>query len=152
MPYKDKEAQKAYNLAYGKRVYVKAEKNLYYKAHRDAIRRKFREYYLKHKEGWYNPAQTKEYRRKLRMAALTAYANPPRCACCGEEHLEFLCIDHIGYGRGNPKAEPTEIGSKLYIKLKRLGYPEGFRVLCQNCNSSLGMYGYCPHEGDNNES
>lgn len=24
-------------------------------------------------------------------------------------------------------------------------FPEGFRVLCFNCNNSLGMHGYCPH-------
>jgi hypothetical protein len=21
----------------------------------------------------------------------------------------------------------------------------GYRVLCQNCNAALGLYGYCPH-------
>lgn len=29
--------------------------------------------------------------------------------------------------------------------LKRNDWPKGFRVLCHNCNSSLGYYGYCPH-------
>jgi hypothetical protein len=30
--------------------------------------------------------------------------------------------------------------------LKRNGYPKGFRVLCHNCNSARGLYGYCPHK------
>ena len=24
-------------------------------------------------------------------------------------------------------------------------FPEGFRVLCHNCNQAIGYYGECPH-------
>jgi hypothetical protein len=67
----------------------------------------------------------------------------PACACCGESVPGFLTIDHIG-GGGN--AHRREIGqSGLYSWLKVHGYPEGYRVLCFNCNWANGAYGACPH-------
>ena len=93
----------------------------------------------------------KELRRKrnqtatARIAALTAYGGLS-CSCdhhgksCGPKPIEFLALDHIG-GNGKIKGEGS---TKLYRKLRRLGYPPGFRVLCHNCNSSLGIYGRCP--------
>lgn len=28
-------------------------------------------------------------------------------------------------------------------------YPEGFQILCMNCNWGKGIYGECPHLTDN---
>lgn len=87
------------------------------------------------------------YGRRLawvqRLEALVHYSgDPPSCACCGETLLEFLAIDHIaGGGRQHMK----KIGHRLVRWLRREGYPEGFRVLCHNCNFAIGHYGYCPH-------
>lgn len=36
-----------------------------------------------------------------------------------------------------------EEGKNLYYWLLVHNFPKGFRVLCHNCNQSLGMYGYC---------
>jgi len=33
----------------------------------------------------------------------------------------------------------------FYSLLRRLGYPDGFRVLCHNCNMAYGFYKTCPH-------
>jgi hypothetical protein len=64
-----------------------------------------------------------------------------RCACCFENHTEFMSIDHInGYNGVGPRA-----GAGLYRWLKRNGYPAGFRVLCHSCNFALGHHGYCSH-------
>ena len=64
-----------------------------------------------------------------------------KCVCCAVSILEMLNIDHIDlYSGEGPRA-----GDKLYRWLKRNGYPEGFRVLCYNCNFCLAMRGYCPH-------
>lgn len=69
------------------------------------------------------------------------------CACCGENTPEFLGIDHIG-GRGDrdrrPNGQPLS-GCKLYARLIRRGFPSEYRLLCHNCNLSLGHWGYCPH-------
>lgn len=78
---------------------------------------------------------------KDRIKCLTKYGGV--CACCKEGRYEFLAIDHIN-GGGNKHRK--EIGGKLVRWLKKNNYPEGFRVLCHNCNHSRGMYGYCPHK------
>ena len=44
---------------------------------------------------------SRQYRLRARMACLEYYSRgSPRCACCGESHIEFLVIDHIN-GGGN---------------------------------------------------
>ena len=34
----------------------------------------------------------------------------------------------------------------VMFRRQRNNYPVGFRVLCWNCNCSIGMYGECPHQ------
>lgn len=71
------------------------------------------------------------------------------CACCGVSYLEFLGIDHI-LGGGNQQRKKLFShgggGSKFYRWLMSNNFPPGFRVLCNNCNNSLGNFGYCPHQ------
>ena len=87
----------------------------------------------------------KKYRQKLRRIVLEYYGgNPPKCACCGENHIEFLCIDHIN-GGGNEHLRKIGI-AYLYAWLRKKNFPKGYRVLCHNCNISLGNYNYCPHQ------
>ena len=88
-------------------------------------------------------------RVKVRLEALTYYSGGiPECACCHEKHIEFLAIDHID-GGGNRHRESIGmgkgIGGSFPQWLKNNEYPEGFRVLCHNCNQSLSSCGYCPH-------
>jgi hypothetical protein len=82
-------------------------------------------------------------RQKRRLRCLVHYGgNPPKCACCSEVHIEFLTIDHN-------KMKPDEkyrSGDNLYGWLIKNNFPEGFRVLCLNCNHHIGHYGWCPHE------
>lgn len=69
-----------------------------------------------------------------------------KCACCGDNHKEFLTIDHInGDGAAHRKLIGRG-GDKLYAWLIRNNFPEGYRVLCMNCNWAIGIHGYCPHE------
>lgn len=81
---------------------------------------------------------------KLRMETFAAYGGA-KCVCCGVTYTEFLCLDHInGGGAKERMSEPG--GHYLYRRLRKQGWPLGYRVLCFNCNSSLGFYGYCPHQ------
>lgn len=81
--------------------------------------------------------------KRLRMEVLTHYSGPiPSCACCGESGLPFLAIDHID---GLADDEKRMTGERWYSWLKRNNFPTGFRVLCHNCNSCFGKYGYCVH-------
>lgn len=93
----------------------------------------------------YFAAISRRKNRKLRLEVLTYYSGgPPTCACCGENHFEFLAIDHIN-GGGNKHRK--EVGtSTMYNWLRKHNFPEGFRVLCHNCNLAIGFYGTCPHE------
>lgn len=95
-----------------------------------------------------NSDAVRESMRRLRLQVLQVYSSEvPQCACCGELHLEFLCIDHIGGGGNEHRSRVgTRGGQKLYQLLKKQGFPPGYRVLCLNCNHSLGVRGYCPHQ------
>ena len=102
------------------------------------------------------PDELKKYRRKMcnhknkrhredRLAALDAYGGPT-CVCCGENTEMFLCIDHINNNGGAHRKEIGNSGSRLYQWLRINGYPEGFQVLCYNCNNGKRLNnGVCPH-------
>ena len=84
------------------------------------------------------------YKKKLRIACLSFYGgNPPKCNCCKENTYEFLAIDHINGGGNKHKKERG--CSSLYAWLVRNNFPDGFQVLCHNCNLAKGFYGACPH-------
>lgn len=105
--------------------------------------------------GMPNPADTKTcpaclerqkgYQRKIRVDCIKAYGG--KCECCGEDRMEFLHIDHVEGDGHIERASAKQRGLPLtiYGRLKKQGYPAGFRVLCANCNMSLAFYGYCPH-------
>ena len=76
----------------------------------------------------------KNYRLKLLNKALEYYSNGKVvCNCCGETNLEFLSLD------GN--------ASLTFLKkIQALDYPEGYEVLCMNCDwGILQNDGMCPH-------
>lgn len=90
-------------------------------------------------------ATINEIRRRLRQEVISHYGR--ECACCKESRLVFLTIDHIkGGGNQHRKAIATKAGDPFYRWLKENGYPEGYRVLCFNCNCVIGLYGACPHQ------
>ena len=125
-----------------------AKKRAYMKAwqHRNEkrIQAQRREHYQAHTEEFL--ARRRKYRTELRLEVLVHYSqSPPSCSCCNEKHLEFLAIDHIN-GGGNQHLKKLGMrGSRFYSWLRRNHYPHEYRVLCHNCNSSYGAYGYCPH-------
>jgi len=120
--YKNKEARVAYDKAYNQAN--KEKKAAYNKIYRQANKEKIRVY-------------DRAYRRvcnaKLARQVLEHYSKgTPRCAYCGETDPIVLQIDHID-GGGN-KHRKTLGNVHLYSWLKKQGYPEGFQVLCANCN------------------
>jgi predicted nucleic acid-binding Zn ribbon protein len=86
----------------------------------------------------------KERYRALKIQVLAHYGE--KCSCCGEDQIEFLCLDHINGGGTQHRRELNAYGNSFYRKLVKEGYPPGYQVLCHNCNQSLGLYGYCPHQ------
>jgi hypothetical protein len=85
-------------------------------------------------------------RRKVKINAMSHYSKgQPVCACCGETELTFLTIDHINNdGNKHRKEEPK--ARQLYPWLIKNNFPEGFQVLCWNCNVGKKYYGRCPHK------
>ena len=68
------------------------------------------------------------------------------CKCCGEKMLDFLAIDHVANdGYTHRKTVPG--GIRMYYWLKKNNFPEGFQVLCHNCNWSKHINGgTCIHQ------
>lgn len=109
-------------------------------------KRRMHEYHTKYREK--RIAAHKVAHQALKQLVFATYGGA-KCACCGELHQEFLSIDHAnGDGAAHRKSigVPNGTGGNIYGWLKRNKFPEGFRVLCMNCNFALGHFGYCPHQ------
>ena len=87
-------------------------------------------------------AYEEQVRVGLRLDALVHYSSsPPKCAWCGIDDIDVLCIDHIN-NDGAQHRQEVGGGSALYRWLKTNDYPEGYQVLCWNCNhlKALGKH------------
>lgn len=94
----------------------------------------------------YQKEVMKEYRWQRRLMILQHYGgSPPRCACCGEQEPKFLEIDHIN-NDGYAHRKQIGKGRLMHEWLIKNNYPEGFQILCANCNHAKGNYGECPHQ------
>lgn len=85
----------------------------------------------------------------LKRETIEHYGN--KCVICGESHLECLTIDHEdkdGVKFRERMGGRQFSGNKFYRWLKNNEFPQdlGLRVLCFNCNCSIGAYGYSPYE------
>ena len=98
-----------------------------------------------------NKHKTQEYekiqRAKTRKIVLEHYGGiPPKCACCGEGQMEFLCIDHINNDGSNHRKRIGITSGHLASWIIKNKFPELFQILCHNCNNAKGFYGKCPHK------
>ena len=117
-------------------------------------------YYLKNREAAIAAAtkwnrEHPERRRKTTLAhyyrmqhqAMLAYGGYI-CVCCGETEPMFLTLDHINDDGAEVRRNLGTLGgTKLYKWLRDNEWPEGYQVLCLNCNQ--GRYrngGVCPHK------
>lgn len=99
-------------------------------------------YYEKNKAIISKKNSQRNYENKI--ICLAFYSNNECiCNCCGEFRIEFLTIDHI-YNDGAKHRK--EMKSSIFHWLIKNDFPQGFQVLCMNCNFSKGIHGYCPHE------
>ena len=87
------------------------------------------------------------------MSILQYYsADIPFCACCGEKEIKFLSLDHINGGgtKHRQQLQKNRIkpagGSVVYGWIIKNNFPEGYQILCHNCNQAKGFYGVCPHK------
>ena len=88
-----------------------------------------------------------EYHLATRLRVLAHYSGGSmRCACCGENEVEFLAIDHMHRDGAQHRREVRP--SAIYRWLIKHKFPPGIQVLCHNCNLAKGYYGVCPHQDD----
>lgn len=89
-------------------------------------------------------ANNRANRLRIKIEGLRHYGGV--CACCGEADVRLLTFDHIDGGGRKHLAEVHAQG-RLSTWLRNNGYPEGFQVLCFNCNSGRSVNGgVCPHQ------
>lgn len=86
-------------------------------------------------------ARKKKQYRELREKVITGYGG--KCDCCGEDRYEFLSVDHVN-GGGNKEHQILST-QQISTKIIKSGFPKEYRILCHNCNQSIGWYGFCPH-------
>ena len=92
--------------------------------------------------------KTKRNQDRCRNDVFTAYGGY-KCNCCGETEKMFLSIDHVNNdGAAMRKAKLySGNGTGFYLWLRKNNFPNGFQVLCMNCQ--VGKHkngGVCPHQ------
>jgi len=137
----------------------------YYKKNKEKIKKRVADWQKANPERFHASTRSRNKTRKYRVLShyskKQSKSDVPCCSCCGEnEFLIFLTIDHVhgrkytdDYMRPKGKKSPKNwkmamTGNLLYMKLERLNYPSGYRVLCWNCNSARDNQPdkICPHQ------
>jgi hypothetical protein len=85
--------------------------------------------------------RAKKYRYALKYQTLSRYSKSgvPVCNICGFDDMRALCLDHINNDGNKDRVKImgknyAGSGSRFYVKLRQLGYPDGYQTLCANCN------------------
>jgi len=89
----------------------------------------------------YRSANAMKIARARKKKFIEVYGG--KCDCCSETMWEFLSIDHV---RGDGR-EDRHVNRNILYKRAVENYDlKKYRVLCMNCNTAIGFYGYCPHQ------
>ncbi len=58
----------------------------------------------------------------------------------------FLCVDHVNNDGAEHRKKTGSSGSQICVWLVNEGFPDGFQILCYNCNFAKHLNGgTCPH-------
>lgn len=100
-----------------------------------------KKYYMEHNA---------KFHQQLRDETFAAYGGKI-CACCGETEDSFLTLDHKNNDGAEDRRRLADTyrgagGWIMYFDLRKRGYPEGYQVLCMNCNWGRRRTGVCPHK------
>lgn len=89
-----------------------------------------------------------EKRLRIKKLVIQHYTKGEMCcSCCGESHIEFLVFDHIINNGSEHRKKIFKNGrGNIITWLISNKFPEGFQVLCWNCNSAKHYYKGCPHK------
>lgn len=111
---------------------------------RDSVIRSKRKYNLKNRDRLNETARMRKAYQRLMV--LEYYSDGTlRCNCCKISNYEFLTIDHVNGGGHKHRREINH--GHLEIWLIMNNFPDGFQVLCSNCNTGRAKNGgICPHQ------
>jgi hypothetical protein len=130
---KNKERYRPYHKEYQRKYrekpdVIEKEKIYRQKPHTKEINKKAQEKH-KPKHRTYNQG----YRLKHRLTCIKHYSQDKNCcAICGINDIDVLTMDHIN-GGGNQhriKLKSAYLPTVLFLN----NFPEGYRILCMNCN------------------
>ncbi len=139
---KYRETQKKYYL--NNKEYLSLQNKQYQIENKEKIQIQRKEYYSLNSEKI--SIRDKKKRMEIRYDIISYYTDGiMKCMCpgCNEDHLDFLTIDHINNDGAEHRKEIGDGGSNLYYWIYKNNFPEGFQVLCMNCNFSKGKHGHC---------
>lgn len=149
MPYKDKEKLKEYKRNWIKQARLKNPEKFKKQSkesrqrHPDKVRARKRKNYWKHRDT--ELARSKTWYRKNKDLVIQHYGgNPPKCSCCFTSIREFLTIEHKN-GGGTAHRKNIGAGNLPYFLVKN-NFPDGYDVLCYNCNCAKAISKICPHK------
>ena len=131
-----KRTGKSYTQAECKACSLKRSQTHYYGPKYESHKKRDREY-------------GREKNIRIKDAVFKAYGGY-KCACCGELEPKFLSLDHINNDgaefRRRITGKRTGAGNQTYRWIYKNAFPDGFQVLCMNCNHGKRMNnGVCPH-------
>jgi len=147
---KYREKNKEYLSAY-KKVYSDIPENKerkkqymikYHIDNKENILKKKKEYLIKNREWIYHKNNKMNMLRNWenRISCLQVYSNGyMKCELCGIDNIDVLTIDHIN-GNGAKHRKEIKKYKDLYSWLRDNNFPDGFRVLCRNCNWEDGLF------------
>jgi len=156
----NRDSELAYGRAYraANRDSLLAQKHAYHAANRDHRLAQNRAYYAANRD--HRLAQRRAYRaanrdselawQSLHRAFVKAFVfawyslGEFRCACCGEDDYRALTLDHVVPLRNHRRRGRGVTWKQVY----RDGFPDGFQVLCANCNLMKHDNDHCPHQDD----
>ena len=72
---------------------------------------------------------------KVKTLEYYSQTSPPECMRCGFSDIRALTIDHIDGGGTRHTRSIGFGGNHFYTWLRKNNYPEGYQVLCRNCQS-----------------
>jgi hypothetical protein len=95
----------------------------------------------------------KRHRKKVKDIAVSHLTNGEnRCVNCGLPLYDVLQIDHINGDGAQHRKEIGKGGNVMYSWLIKNGFPDGFQILCSNCNFFKRMNSRLPDRQELAES
>lgn len=101
----------------------------YRETHREKRNEESKAYHWENREA--RNEYAREYRKRNKLAVIRHYSGGTcKCSHCGHSDIRALQIDHTNSGG---EAHRRNITQDFYMWLIKNNFPEGYQVLCANC-------------------